>query len=856
MQKKPIFLSLLIPILAISLSILSGCKRGQAPSKSQSAATAAQQMEAPMLAPPRGEGPPSGEKAAKAEGPAIQTGPLSLSPPPAPLPPPAPPPAPALPPQPLPAAALPPEAALPPLPVPQAAPPETKAIAAPSVAQPVPFAPALVKAETNIEIILDASGSQAAPFGGVSKFDLQKTAVQDVILQLKQTEFPRNIGIRVFGTQKPIDQHDCADTVKVYPIGSPDLDAIQKAISPLTAQGESPIAAALEAASKDFPAAANLDQLIILLADGSDTCGVDPCQTARALHMGNPKLIINVVGFDVSQEDADKLQCIATNSEGKFYLARNENELRKSLDEAVNSTIPYNLRLSTVAGATPIPTTITILKGGTEQVIKTETSFGTKLLRLPPGTYDILVEYTSSPEVKKPSKIIKGVDVLEKTRVEQDVNFDLGSITLSSIDNYGKLAPARYQITKAGTTEKIAEAESGVEAKTFFLTPGTYDISGDQKESEAEKITLTESGVEVKTGEAVERTFRFQKGTLALKGVTTQNVAIPFLFQIFKADQVVGSGAMGAEGGTLSVAPGAYDILFIGQDPVMSVNPRTKVTGAVVAAAETTEVIAKFEMGILKLSAVDGQGNPVLGEFTVRNMQTGEDYAVVKTVDPKVPVSVQISPGLYEVIAASTQQVIEPKPTVSVPNIEVTAATPVEQVIRFAFGTVKLRGRNAKEQPLETKFTIYRGGTEDVLASAPPSSDWLTFEISPGRYDVKAENLAAEGEEKPSLWIKDIDVEDGKQVAHEAIFTAGKLKIIGRGANNKIITCHFKVYQYGADTELINGDTGDDWQVFDIQPGSYYLEAGFVDPVQSVLLKKWINVKVGENEILELVLRF
>jgi hypothetical protein len=55
---------------------------------------------------------------------------------------------------------------------------------------------------------------------------------------------------------------------------------------------------------------------------------------------------------------------------------------------------------------------------------------------------------------------------------------------------------------------------------------------------------------------------------------------------------------------------------------------------------------------------------------------------------------------------------------------------------------------------------------------------------------------------------------------------------------------------------LISGDTGDDWQIFDIQPGNYYLEAGYVDPEASVLLKKWISFKVGENELREERLRF
>lgn len=614
----------------------------------------------------------------------------------------------------------------------------------------------MVSAQTNIDVLLDASGSQAAPMAGTAKFDIQKNSLMDVVLQLKKSEFPRNVGIRVFGSQKPIDQHDCTDTVQAYPVSTPDADIIQKALAPLAARGESPIAAALEAASKDFPPA-NVDQIIVLIVDGVDTCGVDPCQTAKAIHAANPKTTINVIGFDLSQEDETKVKCIAENSEGKYYLARNENELRKSLDEAISSTVPYNLRLTTVAGATPIPTTITVVKGGTDQAIKTETSFGTKSLRLPPGTYDVLVEYTTSPELKKPSKIIKGVDVLEKTRVEQEINFDLGSITISSIDTSGKLSPARYAIMRSGTAEKVAEIETGAEAKTFFLTPGTYDIQAEQKEALPEKITLTESGVEVKKGEAVEKTFRFQKGTFALKGMTTQNVTIPFLFQIYKperADQPIASGAMGAEGGTISLSPGLYDILFIGQDPAMSANPRTKVTGANLAATETTEITATFEMGVLKLSAVDGQGNLVQAEFAVRDVKMNETVGKYDMPDAKTPVTVQLPPGTYDILASSTQQVIEPKPTTLIPSVEVTATTPVEKVAKFVFGTMRVRGRNAKEQPIQTKFTIYGAGTDEPIAGAPPSADWLTFQIAPGHYDVKAEDMTAEGEPKPYQMLK------------------------------------------------------------------------------------------------------
>ena len=106
------------------------------------------------------------------------------------------------------------------------------------------------------------------------------------------------------------------------------------------------------------------------------------------------------------------------------------------------------------------------------------------------------------------------------------------------------------------------------------------------------------------------------------------------------------------------------------------------------------------------------------------------------------------------------------------------------------------------------------------------------------------------------IWLRDLKVEDGKSMGHEAMFTTGKLKIICRGPNNRIIACNFKVFQYGADREFINGSTTDDWEIFEIQPGRYYIEAAYHDDEQSVMLKKWISMAVGDNEVVEQVLRF
>ena len=92
--------------------------------------------------------------------------------------------------------------------------------------------------------------------------------------------------------------------------------------------------------------------------------------------------------------------------------------------------------------------------------------------------------------------------------------------------------------------------------------------------------------------------------------------------------------------------------------------------------------------------------------------------------------------------------------------------------------------------------------------------------------------------------------------AREAVFTNAKLRLIGRGTNSEIVPVEFKIYEYGHDRPLIKGATGSDWQSVDLLPGHYYIEASYHDIEASQLLKKWITLKISENEFVEKELRF
>ncbi|HPQ81737.1 MAG TPA: VWA domain-containing protein, partial [bacterium] len=729
-------------------------------------------------------------------------------------------------------------------------------------AQQVPYSPQLVRARTDIDIIIDASGSMAAIYSTTNKrkLDLVREALYDIIFGMgqQQTDYPVNLGVRAFGSDSPASDANSQDSRQIVPMGAPDLAGIRSLLDPLTAQGLSPVAYALAQAMTDFPAGSTADRVIVLVADGADNTNGDPCETvSQVINAGPVKTTIHVVAYDVAPADMEQLECIARRGDGQFFLARNEGELRAALDQAINSTIPYSLKLTAQAGATPIPFTLSVLRAGSEQVIRREKSFGTKLLRLDPGSYDLLIEYSDSPEVKKPSKVIKGVQILATTKVEQTIAFDLGQVTLLAVGGDGTPAPARFQIFKDGAAGVAAEIESLAGPATFFLTPGTYDITAELLEGQIEGFSLSEKGIEVASGQATDKTFLFQKGAITLRAVTTQREPSPFVFHIYRADrpdQLIASGAAPIEGGQFFFAPGLYDIIVMGADSRMPVSPRTKISGVDVQAAGTTDITAILEMGTIKLSAVDGKGGKLPALFILRDKETQAEMGRA-TSSSGDPVQISIPPGTYDIVASSLKSNLEPKPSVPVSGVVVTADKPVEQVIRFVLGTLKLRGRNAKEQPMQTQFTIYKAASDEIVTTAPASGDWIIFDLAPGTYDALGVNTSSSDKPQPMIWLRDMKVADGQTVSHEAIFTAGKLKIIGRGPNNQVIKCSFKVFQYGKDRELINGTTGQDWEVFEIQPGKYYLEAGYNDEEQSVMLKQWVNISVGENEVVEIVLR-
>ena len=181
----------------------------------------------------------------------------------------------------------------------------------------------------DIEIVLDGSGSMAEALGGSNKMEAAKAAVKSIVDKLPQDA---RVGFRAYGHQSSRESKNCSDSALLVPVGQINRETFKAQVDSVRPNGYTPIEYALQEAKKDFPADAESGKMIILVSDGKETCGGDPCRAVKSLRDSGFKLEVNVVGFAVDAETAGQLKCIADASGGQYKDAANAAELVEGLE--------------------------------------------------------------------------------------------------------------------------------------------------------------------------------------------------------------------------------------------------------------------------------------------------------------------------------------------------------------------------------------------------------------------------------------------------------------------------------------------------------------------------------------------
>ena len=202
-----------------------------------------------------------------------------------------------------------------------------------------------IKKEEPITILflLDASLSMKEKIGRdehgnkIQKIDSAKQVLQKALLKI-----PTNVSLalRVFGQIGGMGPLACQATALLVPPGTGNRASIIRRVRGIIPTGLTPLTYALHQAAENDLRRVKGRKTIILITDGVDTCGHDPCAYIKTLASKGIKLRVDVVGLDIRRDNAKKkLGCISKSSGGKYYDADTAAKLIESVSRSVSQAI-------------------------------------------------------------------------------------------------------------------------------------------------------------------------------------------------------------------------------------------------------------------------------------------------------------------------------------------------------------------------------------------------------------------------------------------------------------------------------------------------------------------------------------
>ena len=157
---------------------------------------------------------------------------------------------------------------------------------------------------------------------------------------LPQISSGTKVGLRVYGhTCNLFAYNACRSSELVVPLGFSSSSSILSEMSRLRPRGMTPITYSLkQAVNKDLDGYDGVKH-IILLTDGGENCDESPCDYSIELVKTRKDIKIDVIAFNVHDEDdLAQLQCTANVTGGKFVEADTKAQLVKSMEDL---TLPH-----------------------------------------------------------------------------------------------------------------------------------------------------------------------------------------------------------------------------------------------------------------------------------------------------------------------------------------------------------------------------------------------------------------------------------------------------------------------------------------------------------------------------------
>lgn len=187
--------------------------------------------------------------------------------------------------------------------------------------------------KTRMLFLLDASGSMFANWGSGTRMDVAKSMLSGLVDSLR-ADSNLELGLRVYGHQYHLRYKNCQDSKLEIPFAPGNHDRLIARLRQLQPSGVTPIAYSLEQSAADFRPDPEYRNVIIIITDGIESCGGDPCAVSQALQEKNIFLKPFVIGLGMDKDYQDEFACV-----GEYFDARDVGDFRKVLSKILKQSL-------------------------------------------------------------------------------------------------------------------------------------------------------------------------------------------------------------------------------------------------------------------------------------------------------------------------------------------------------------------------------------------------------------------------------------------------------------------------------------------------------------------------------------
>ncbi len=658
-------------------------------------------------------------------------------------------------------------------------------------------------ATTHIELILDASGSMWAKLGGSTRIEVAKDALGKIIDDLSERKGIA-VGLRVYGHRT----NDCKDTKLEIPIGPMDEKKMKAFIGKIKPKGKTPIAYSLQEAAKDFKKDFTGSKVIILVTDGLESCGGDPCAAAKVLAEKGIVSKIHVVGFGMDKKSVSKLECIVKPSGGLLLEANSAAELAKAFDTIVKTALDTNLEVTGLDGkGKPVEMSVSVLQEGDEVLSE---KGQTVKANLPEGSYLVRATATETGE----EIFFEGVDLVEDKLTSLKAVFSIARIRVRALDSAGKPVRAEWQIFRKDAPEEPVVRFSGADWTEKALSPGEYTLKAHHKDT---KVTLTADAAPG-NGETAAVELVFAQGKLLISGLDSNGKPVYTDSYVYKApfdrDNPDEAARDGGNKHEYSLVPGTYDIL------VRDHNTKVEqwIRDVVIEGGKTVRKEVSFAQGKLIISGLDSNGKPVYTDSYVYKAPFDRDNPDEAARDGGNKHEYSLVPGTYDILVRDHNTKVEQW----IRDVVIEGGKTVRKEVSFSQGTVRLTVKGFEGKPVYFFTEIFLSPAEenDEFVHSDSGENEVSFPIVPGTYDVKVWTE----EPRAELWEKGMEVKAGATAAKSFAFPAARVRITPpkKGTEWTYIFVDVFPHPAGEDDEAAVSEAGAEEHIqFFLVPGTY-----------------------------------